>query len=127
MLYTYSFANAKRDLADIFSSVIKDEPRFISNFKRVADSTARKHEWLEDQITGRSVKVLNVAGNTVTAAASDTAKLKLGTLLVIQNDPALFRVTAVNGENFTMELAGANGSAVTMAAEGDVLNSCYIT
>ena len=121
-IYAYSFLNKKRDLSDILSTVVKDEPRFISNFTAVADGTAQKHEWLEDQITGRSVKVLNVAGNTVTAAAADTAKLKIGTLLVIQNDPALFRVTAVNGENFTLELAGANGSAVTMAAEGDVLN-----
>ena len=33
MLYTYSFANAKRDLADIFSSVIKDEPRSYCDCK----------------------------------------------------------------------------------------------
>ena len=61
MLYTYSFANARRDLSDIFSSVIKDEPRFISNFRRVADATAQKHEWLEDQMAGRSLKAVSVA------------------------------------------------------------------
>ena len=38
MLYSYSFANRKRDLSDIFSTIIADEPRFISNFKRVADA-----------------------------------------------------------------------------------------
>ena len=121
-IYAYSFLNKKRDLSDILSTVVKDEPRFISNFTAVADGTAQKHEWLEDQITGRSVKVLGVSGNTVTAAAADVAKLKVGTLLVIQNTPALFRVTAVNSNNFTLELAGANGSEVVMASQDDVLN-----
>ena len=121
-IYAYSFLNKKRDLSDILSTVVKDEPRFISNFTTVADGTAQKHEWLEDQITGRSIKVLSVAGNVVTAGAADIAKLKVGTLLVVENDPALFRVTALASDNFTLELAGANGSSVTMAAEGDVLN-----
>lgn len=31
----YSFANKERDLADILTTVIRDEPRFISNFNRV--------------------------------------------------------------------------------------------
>ena len=121
-IYAYSFLNKKRDLSDILSTVVKDEPRFISNFTTVADGTAQKHEWLEDQITGRSIKVLSVASNVVTAGAADIAKLKVGTLLVVENDPALFRVTALASDNFTLELAGANGSSVTMAAEGDVLN-----
>ena len=53
MLYSYSFQNKKRDLSDILSTVIKDEPRFISNFKPVENATQQKHEWLEDQIAGR--------------------------------------------------------------------------
>ena len=121
-IYAYSFLNKKRDLSDILSTVVKDEPRFISNFAKVADGTAQKHEWLEDQISGRSIKVLSVAGSTVTATADDIAKLKNGTLLVIENDPALFRVTAVSGENFTLELAGANGSKSVMPADGCTLN-----
>lgn len=44
MLYSYSFQNKKRDLSDILSEVIKDEPRFISNFKRVAVAHQQKHE-----------------------------------------------------------------------------------
>ena len=121
-IYAYSFLNKKRDLSDILSTVVKDEPRFISNFVKVADGTAQKHEWLEDQITGRSVKVLSVSGNTVTVAATDIAKLKIGTLLVIENDPALFRVTMVAADSFTLELAGANGSASVMPEAGNTLN-----
>ena len=121
-IYAYSFVNKKRDLSDILSTVVKDEPRFISNFKTVADGSAQKHEWLEDQIVGRSVTVSNITGNTVTATAADIAKLKLGTLLVIQNDSALFRVTALDASSFTLELAGANGSAADMPQNGSVLN-----
>ncbi len=29
MLYSYSFQNKKRDLSDVLSTVIKDEPRFM--------------------------------------------------------------------------------------------------
>ena len=121
-IYAYSFANKKRDLSDILSTVVKDEPRFISNFKTVADATAQKHEWLEDQIIGRSVTAAEVAGSTITLSAHDAAKVKAGTLLVLQNDSALFRVTEVNGTDFTLELAGENGSSKTMPTTGDVLN-----
>lgn len=113
MLYTYSFANAKRDLADIFSSVIKDEPRFISNFKRVADSTARKHEWLEDQISGRAVTALAAAGNVLTLSAGEGNKLRTGTLVTLDGDAALFAVSAINGDDVTLALAAANGSSLT--------------
>ncbi|MCQ2352702.1 MAG: DUF5309 domain-containing protein [Victivallaceae bacterium] len=64
MLYSYSFSNKKRDLSDVLSQVVKDEPRFISNFRRGADATSRKHEWLEDQLTGRGI----------TASAPPTAR-----------------------------------------------------
>ena len=121
-IYAYSFINKKRDLSDILSTVVKDEPRFISNFKTVQEGAAQKHEWLEDQIVGRSVTAVNVSGSTVTAAANDIAKLKVGTLLVLQNDSALFRVTAVNGTTFDLELAGANGSGTVMPENGAVLN-----
>ena len=70
MLYSYSFQNRKRDLADILSTVVKDEPRFISNFKTVADATARKHEWLEDQLTGRSVTVSGAVVSLVCPASA---------------------------------------------------------
>ena len=36
MLYPYSFADKKRHLSDLMSTVIRDEPRFISNFRRIA-------------------------------------------------------------------------------------------
>ena len=121
-IYAYSFINKKRDLSDILSTVVKDEPRFISNFKSVQNAAAQKHEWLEDQIVGRSVTANTVSNGNVTASAGDIAKLKVGTLLVLKNDPALFRVTAITADGFTLELAGANGSKTLMPTAGAVLN-----
>lgn len=123
MLYTYSFSNRKRDLSDILSTVIKDEPRFISNFRTVEPAAAQKHEWFEDQLTGRAVTAGAVAAGTVTASAADVAKLKVGTLLVLANDSALFRVDAIPGfTSFTASLVAANGSGVSTIASGAVLN-----
>lgn len=123
MLYSYSFQNKKRDLSDILSTVIKDEPRFISNFKPVENATQQKHEWLEDQIAGRSVTASTVTeAGVVTPADSSFSGIKVGTLLVVRNDSALFRVTAVGTGTFTVALVAANGSQKTMPEDGDVLN-----
>ncbi len=123
-LYSYSFQNKKRDLSDILSTVIKDEPRFISNFKPVETATQQKHEWLEDQIAGRSVTASAVTSLVCTATAGDLAKLRIGTLLVCKNDSALFQVTAITeaAAKFTVALVAANGSSKTTPAANDVLN-----
>jgi hypothetical protein len=122
-LYTYSFQNKKRDLTDVLSTVIKDEPRFISNFKRVEDATQQKHEWLEDQIAGRSVTVAGITDLTITATAADVAKLKVGSLLVVKNDSALFRVNSIDSTTaFTVVRVAANGSSLLAPEADDVLN-----
>jgi hypothetical protein len=115
MLYSYSFANRKRDLSDILSTVIKDEPRFISNFRRVPDARLNKHEWLEDQLQGRGITATAISSGVLTVSAADAAKVRVGTLLGKKDDPALFVVTAVTTTSVTVELAAANGSTLTVA------------
>lgn len=122
-LYTYNFQEKKRDLSDVLSTVVKDEPRFISNFGATDVAKQQKHEWLEDQIKGRSVTATGVTSLVVTASAADVAKLKVGSLLTVKNDTALFRVTVKNSDTtFTVALAAANGSSKTTPATSDVLN-----
>jgi len=113
MLYSYSFSDRKRDLSDILSTVIKDEPRFISNFRRVADATQPKHEWLEDQISARGFAASAASSGALTVTTSDAAKLRTGTLVALKDDPALFRVVSVSGTTVTVELASRNGSAIS--------------
>ena len=123
MLYSYSFSDRKRDLSDILSTVIRDEPRFISNFKTVPEARMRKHEWLEDQMQGRSIKAEAVGSGVLTVSAADAAKVKTGTLLAPEGSSALFTVTAVGSSTVTVALAAANGSGMTLEtlpAEGAV-------
>ena len=115
MLYSYSFSDRKRDLSDIFSTVVRDEPRFISNFKPVAPATAQKHEWLEDQLSGRAVMASSSASGTLTLASGDAAKLKVGTLIAQAGDAALLRIESLSGNTATVSLAAANGSELTLA------------
>lgn len=122
MLYTYSFQNKKRDLSDVLSTVVKDEPRFISNFRNLGIATQQKNEWLEDQIAGRSIVATAVSALACTVSAADAAKVRAGTLLTVKDDPALFRVVSVSGSTVTVELAAANGSATTTPKANDVLN-----
>ena len=114
MLYSYSFSNRKRDLSDILSTVVKEEPRFISNFKNVPEARMRKHEWLEDQMQGRSITASAIASGVLTVSSADAAKVKTGTLLAPENSSALFAVTAVCASAVTVELASANVSALTV-------------
>ena len=123
MMYSYSFSNRKRDLSDILSTVIREEPRFISNFKSVPDARMRKHEWLEDQMQGRSIKAGSIDSGVLTLSAADAAKVKKGTLLAPEGTSALFTVTAVDANTVTIALAAANGSGMdldTLPAEGCV-------
>ena len=113
MLYTYSFANRKRDLADIMSTVIKDEPRFISNFRTGADAVQRKHEWVEDQLSGRGFTASAISGSTLTLSGSDAAKAVPGMLIALKDDPALFKVTKVESTSIQIALVSANGSTLT--------------
>ena len=122
-LYTYSFVNKKRDLSDVLSTVVKEEPRFISQFGKTNDATQQKHEWLEDQIGGRSLTATGVAALVVTGSEADVAKVKVGSLLTVKGDSALFKVTAKGSTTtFTVELVAANGSAKTTPADADILN-----
>ena len=113
MLYPYSFADRKRDLASILTTVIRDESRFISNFRRAADATRRKHEYWEDQLTGRGVTASAISSGVLTVSSADAAKLRVGTMIIFKDDPALFSVSAVSGTSVMVTLAAANGSSLT--------------
>ena len=122
-VYAYDLYQVRRDLNSVLSTVIRDEPRFISCFNPGVTAINQKHEWLEDQLSGRSVTATAVTSGTVTAAAADVAKLRVGTLLTIVDDTALFRVESVpSSTTFTVSLVAANGSSTTAVAAADVLN-----
>ena len=122
--YSYNFLNDVRDLSDILSTVIAQQPRIIQLFTDRPAATNRKHEWLEDQITGDRCTVNGaVSDSKVPMSATDLAKVRVGTIFHVNEDTALFRVTAIDTTNnkATVTLVGANGSETTMPSNGDVL------
>jgi hypothetical protein len=121
MLYTYSFLNKKRDLTDVLDTVVAAQPRFISFFGRVADATQRKHEWLEDNIAGRSVTITGGSGLDLTVSAADAQKLVAGMQLVIDGTAALFEVVSVSGTTVKFKLIKQRGGK-SAPTSGDVLN-----
>ena len=120
--FSYDFQNQKRDLGDILSTVIAQDSRIIQLFPLRDAAKGRKHEWLEDQISGdRCVVNGAVSDSKLPMSATDLAKLEVGTLFHVNEDSALFRVTALDTTNnkATVTLVGANGSNTTMPSNGD--------
>lgn len=113
MLYSYSFENRKRDLTDILSTLIKDEPRFISNFRCCENAKSDKHVWNEDELCARAVTVEEIHNSTLFMSPKEANKLNVGTLLVFGNNSALFEITDVRGEYADIVLAAKNGSDLT--------------
>lgn len=126
MLYTYSFANRKRDLSDVMSTVIKDEPRFISNFRPGANAAQRRHEWVEDQLSGRGFTAVSVSNGTLTVSAADAAKAVPGMLIALKDDPALFKVTETGNTTIKITLVSANGSSLSSISELPSENASFI-
>lgn len=122
MLTTYTLDNVKRDLSDALSTVVADRPNFISVFPMVPDATARKHEWLEDDIGGRSVTAGTVSGLAVTLGAADAAKLVQGCQVSIHDNPALFAVESISGNVATLKLLAAHGADSTEIKQGDIID-----
>ena len=122
MIYSYDLQNKKRDLSDVLSTVIADQPRFIQLFVRRADATQTTHEWLEDGISGRSVAVAGISGLNATLSEANAVKVVKGTQLTIAGDSALFEVTNVASNVATLKLVAANGSGKAAPAEGDILD-----
>lgn len=122
--YSYDFQNQVRDLGDELSTVIEQGSNVLRLFNTRPDATQRKHEWLEDQITGSRVTVTDtVTSHQCPMSAADLAKLRIGTLVYVDGDSAVFRVTALDTSNnkATVERVGANGSTKTDPAKDDVL------
>ena len=121
---TYDFQNQKRDLSDILSTVVAQDSRIIQLFPVRGAAKSRKHEWLEDQISGDRCTVNGaVSDSKVPMSAGDLAKLAVGTLFHVDDDAALFKVTAIDtsANKATVTRVGANGSETSMPSNGDVL------
>ncbi len=122
MTYSYNFENKKRDLTDQLSTVISTSSNIMRLFPVKREAIQRKHEWLEDQITGKRCKITGAVSDLACPmSAADLAKLRIGTLVSIDGDNGIYRVADKSGSAATLALVGANGSSKTTPANGDSL------
>ena len=70
---TWGLANTPRDLTDVLSTLIQDQPFFVKMFPRRAPATSTKHEWLEDVLKPRSVAYESYNAGTGSFSVSDTS------------------------------------------------------
>lgn len=113
MLYSYSFSNRKRDLSDILNTVIKDEPRFISNFRNSPDAVNSKHEYLEDNLATKGFVASGVSEGKLFVSRTVANMLETGMLIRSANDPALFEIIKIGCDEIALELVCHNGSAMS--------------
>lgn len=112
----YSFADKKRDLSDILTTVIRDEPRFISNFNRIVRCGGDGHSWNDDTLTPAYVKYVKCVSKyqgIFDFLPEEAAKLRVGDTLVPVGGSAIFIVTDINKTNVGIALLSSNGSSTT--------------
>lgn len=109
---TYSFSNTVRDLSGALSIVMAKSPKFIRLFSISDPARNTKHEWLDLALAGGAVTATAHDGaGKLTLSAADAAKLKVDTLLSVQGDASVWRVTAVAAEAADIALVHQNGGA----------------
>ena len=110
----YSFANKKRDLSDILTTIIKDEPRFISNFNRIVRCGVDGHSWNDDVLTPAYVKYASNYQGVFEFCTEEVAKLRVGDTLVPVGGSAVFIVAEINKNSVDLDLLSSNGSSTTV-------------
>lgn len=122
---TWGLANTPRDLTDILSTLIQDQPYFIKMFPRKAAATSVKHEWLEDVLKPTSVAYSAYNQSTGVFSCSNTSGWAVGDVVRVKGDPALFEITAITADtSITVKFLASNGSTVDDI--GDVATSAGI-
>ncbi len=84
-ILSYEFQNIKRDLGGVFTQVIEQSPRLIRLVRVGNAARAKKHEWLEDEISAKQYTVQSQLSDTDTVITVDsTPQLKDGVVLRLE-------------------------------------------
>lgn len=126
MLLTYGFQDQVRDLANLLSATVKEQPTLLSLIEVVTDpsqyATNHKHEWMEDKLTPQAD---NVSGAILVAATAlvvdNVGRFAVHDIWVNTSTDERFRVTAVNTGTSTLTITRAVGGVDTAMAVGDEL------
>lgn len=126
MLTTYSFQNLRRDLSDVFATIVASSPTFISKIPIVGTARHYKHEWVEDVIQPTE-DALNgaILDTDTTITVDDGTKFKDGMILGFVGYDEQMKVTAVAGNDLTVT-RGYGGTTPESMADNTVVRILYI-
>ena len=124
MLYSYEFANIKRDLSPDLALILKDSPLLISLINVGERVTNIKHEWIEDALESdmdTSAAILLPLGTVL--QVNHAEKYRVNAQVKYEDYDEVMRVISVSGSNMTVErdwggfgkLLGGTGTAASGA------------
>lgn len=111
---TWGLDNIARDLTDILSTIIAQQPFFIKAFPLRPAAKSVKHEWLEDVLKPQSIgyTAFNQSTGVLTlATGANTDGWAVGDVVRFNGDPALFTVSAKTATTLTVAFLASNGSS----------------
>lgn len=113
MLYDYSFNHRKRDLSDVFTTILRDEPRFISNFSRTSDAVSVHHGYDNDILPVRSFIGQSDDPGVFFIDQHAVPFLHSGTILTADQSPVLYYVDgSIDGNVMSINVLEDNGCDV---------------
>jgi hypothetical protein len=110
---SWGLSNVPRDLTDVLSTLVAQQPLFVKLFPRKQPATSVKHEWLEDVLKPRSVAYASYTQATGTFSISDTSGWAVGDVVRVKGDPALFVISTITANtSIVVTFLASNGSSV---------------
>lgn len=110
---SWGLSNVPRDLTDVLSTLVAQQPLFVKLFPRKQPATSVKHEWLEDVLKPRSVAYASYTQTTGTFSVSDTSGWAVGDVVRVKGDPALFVISTITANtSIVVTFLASNGSSV---------------
>ena len=123
MIGSYDLKEVKRDLTDIVTVIMQQQPTLISLIPHAAPPQyARnpKHEWLEDVLSPEvDTLAADVAATDTTITVADGTKFRPGMVIVFEGHDEMMKVTAVSGNTLTVVrgYAGTTAEAISSGTE----------
>ena len=113
--YSYTWANKKRQVLEAYDIIRQESPLLLSMIGTGTAATSTKLEWMEDSVGPRRIYPTGNSSGTLTVTADEVAMVKVGTLVMAQGGPELFKVDSASGTSITVSLVAANGGSRTAA------------
>ena len=124
---SYEFQNIRRDLGGVFTQVIEQSPRLIRLVRVGTAARAKKHEWLEDEISAKQYIVQSELSDTDTVITVDSMpQLKDGVVLRFESADGSHLteqvvVTAVDGSAKTLTISRGYGGTASVTIPANTI------